>query len=104
LTDVVERHPIEVLTRVDLVVRGGRLVSPSGIISAGLAVRGGIIVAISHEDALPEAREAIDATGSTSFPVSSTRTSTFDPRDTSTLEGPPGWGQMVTRQGGGRPR
>jgi dihydroorotase len=45
LTDVVERHPIEVLTRVDLVVRGG------------------IIVAISHEDALPEAREAIDATG-----------------------------------------
>jgi dihydroorotase len=63
LGDVVERHPIEVLTRVDLVVRGGRLVSPSGIISAGLAVRGGIIVAISHEDALPEAREAIDATG-----------------------------------------
>ena len=45
------------------VVRGGRIVSSSGIISAGLAVRVGIIVAISHEDALPEAREAIDATG-----------------------------------------
>ncbi len=48
---------------VDLVIRGGRLVSSTGIISAGIAIEGGVIVAISRDDALPDSRETIDATG-----------------------------------------
>jgi len=48
---------------VDLVVRGGRIVASTGIVTAGIAVRDGIIVAVSHDDALPEARQTIDAAG-----------------------------------------
>ncbi len=48
---------------VDLVIRGGRLVSSTGIMSAGIAIEGGVIVAISRDDALPDSRETIDATG-----------------------------------------
>jgi len=48
---------------VDLVIRGGRLVSSTGIMSAGIAIEGGVIVAISRDDALPNSRETIDATG-----------------------------------------
>ena len=48
---------------VDLVIRGGRLVSSTGIVSAGIAIEGGVIVAISRDDALPDSRETIDATG-----------------------------------------
>ena len=47
----------------DLVIRGGRLVSSTGIMSAGIAIEGGVIVAISRDDALPDSRETIDATG-----------------------------------------
>ena len=48
---------------VDLVIRGGRLVSSTGIMSAGIAIEGGVIVVISRDDALPDARETIDAIG-----------------------------------------
>jgi len=48
---------------VDLVVRGGTIVSSTGAMSAGIAVDGGVIVAIARDDALPEARETIDAAG-----------------------------------------
>ena len=48
---------------VDLVIRGGRLVSSTAIMSAGIAIEGGVIVAISRDDALPDSRETIDATG-----------------------------------------
>jgi len=48
---------------VDLVIRGGRLVSSTGIMSAGIAIEGGVIVAISRDDALPDSRETIEATG-----------------------------------------
>ena len=48
---------------VDLVVRGGKIVSSTGIVSAGVVVRDGTIVAIALDEALPEGRETIDATG-----------------------------------------
>jgi len=48
---------------VDLVIRGGRLVSSTGTMSAGVAVEGGVIVAVADDGGLPEARETIDATG-----------------------------------------
>jgi len=48
---------------VDLVVRGGRIVSPEGVVAAGLAVRDGVIVAMAGDEALPDARDTIDATG-----------------------------------------
>src|SRR5947209_3375312 len=51
------------LATVDLVVRGGTIVSSTGAMSAGIAVDGGVIVAIARDDALPEARETIDAAG-----------------------------------------
>jgi len=48
---------------VDLVVRGGIVVSPAGVVAAGLAVQDGVIVAVAEDDALPDAREIIDAAG-----------------------------------------
>ncbi len=48
---------------VDLVVRGGRLVSATGTVAAGVAVRDGVIVAVAADDALPEGRQTIDAAG-----------------------------------------
>src|SRR5207245_9469366 len=57
------RHACMSPGAVDLVIRGGRLVSSTGIMSAGIAIEGGVIVAISRDDALPDSRETIDATG-----------------------------------------
>lgn len=48
---------------VDLVIRGGTLVSAEGRIVAGVAVNHGIIVAIGNEQLLPPAKETIDASG-----------------------------------------
>src|SRR6266511_78888 len=48
---------------VDLIVRGGMVVVPGGIVRASLAVRDGVIVGVSDDDALPRAREIIDASG-----------------------------------------
>src|ERR671925_377960 len=53
---------------VDLVVRGGKIVSSTGLVGASIGVRDGVIVAISHEDELPEAREILDASGKYVFP------------------------------------
>lgn len=47
----------------DLVIRGGTIVAPEGSVSAGLAVRGGVVVAIAAEGDLPAAAETIDARG-----------------------------------------
>ena len=48
---------------VDLVIRGGQVVSPHGTLAGGLAIHDGVIVAVSADDALPPAREVIDASG-----------------------------------------
>ena len=48
---------------VDLVIHGGRIVSPETVIEASIAIRGGTIVAVGDADAMPEAKETFDATG-----------------------------------------
>jgi allantoinase len=48
---------------VDLIVRGGMVVVPGGIVRASLAVQDGVIVGLSDDEALPRAREIIDAAG-----------------------------------------
>ncbi len=53
---------------VDTVVAGGRVVTPSGVMEAAVAVEGGRIVAVGEESALPQARERIDATGKIVLP------------------------------------
>ena len=47
----------------DLVVSNARLVTPSGVTRGGFAVRDGKFASISDDDALPDARERIDARG-----------------------------------------
>lgn len=51
------------MTGADLVVRGGRVVSPHGTLETGLAIANGVIVAIGDPAALPPAAEVIDARG-----------------------------------------
>ncbi|MDV8009217.1 dihydroorotase [Rhodococcus sp. IEGM 1318] len=49
--------------RVDTIVANGRVVSPSGVVDAAIAIRDGRVVAIGDESVLPEATERIDAEG-----------------------------------------
>jgi dihydroorotase len=51
------------MNEVDLVITGGRLVSPESIASQAIAVDAGKIVGIGAADAMPPGRERIDATG-----------------------------------------
>jgi allantoinase len=48
---------------VDLVVAGGRLVTPDGVAEAAVAVEDGIIVAIGRDGAMPPARRRVEADG-----------------------------------------
>jgi dihydroorotase len=48
---------------VDLVIVGGRVVRPDGVLDAAIAVDGGSIAAIGAPETLPPARERIDASG-----------------------------------------
>ncbi len=48
---------------VDLVVKNAKLVSPRGILEGGVAVDGGVIVALAKEPNLPEADVVLDAGG-----------------------------------------
>jgi dihydroorotase len=47
----------------DLVIRGGKVVSPDSVIAASVAITGGRIVAVGADDAMPPAKESLDATG-----------------------------------------
>ncbi|WP_283138320.1 dihydroorotase [Rhizohabitans arisaemae] len=49
--------------QVDTLIKGGRLVTPHGIVDAAIAVRDGRITAIGDEDSLPAAAEVIDCAG-----------------------------------------
>jgi dihydroorotase len=51
------------VTTADLVIHGGRIVSPESVIEASLAVRDGKIFAVGAAEAMPEARETFDASG-----------------------------------------
>ena len=48
---------------VDLIVRGGRVVTPTEVLETAVAVRAGKIVALGAESMLPPAERTIDATG-----------------------------------------
>ena len=51
------------MSNVDLVIRGGKIVSPEQIIDASIAIDGGRIVAIGHDDLMPSARQEMRADG-----------------------------------------
>jgi dihydropyrimidinase len=53
---------------VDLIVRGGRVVTATDDFEAAVAIKGGRIVAIAPEAVLPPADRVIDATGKVVFP------------------------------------
>ena len=48
---------------IDLVIRGGKIVSPDGIIEASVAVCGELIVAVGHDDLMPTASREMRADG-----------------------------------------
>lgn len=53
---------------VDVVVKNAKLVSPRGIIEAGVAIKDGIIVSVARDIHLPDAIETIDANGNYVLP------------------------------------
>jgi dihydroorotase len=48
---------------VDLVIRGGTVVSPDLALAASVAIKDGVIVAVGAQAAMPAARETLDASG-----------------------------------------
>ncbi|MDD4364001.1 MAG: allantoinase AllB [Atribacterota bacterium] len=54
--------------KVDLVVKNAKIVSPAGIVEAGLAVKGEKFVAIAKDEELPQAEKIIDAKGNYVMP------------------------------------
>src|SRR5207244_12521600 len=53
---------------VDLIVKGGHVVTASDVVDASVAIKGGRIVALAPEEFLPPADRVIDATGKLVFP------------------------------------
>jgi len=53
---------------VDLIVRGGRIVTATDVFEAAVAIKRGAIVAIGPEEMLPPADRVIDAAGKIVFP------------------------------------
>ena len=49
--------------KLDLLVRGGRVVTPTEVLETAVAMSDGRIVALGAEDVLPPAERTIDATG-----------------------------------------
>ena len=48
---------------VDLVINGGTIVSPDANYAASIAIKDGVIHAIGAPEAMPQAKETLDATG-----------------------------------------
>jgi dihydroorotase len=48
---------------IDLVIRGAQVVSPEAIRPASVAIAGGKVVAVGHDDLMPPARETLNADG-----------------------------------------
>jgi dihydroorotase/allantoinase len=67
----------------DLVVKNSKLVSPSGILDAGVAVKDGVVVAVARDVHLPKADKVIDAKGNYVLPgLLDGHTHTFLPPET----------------------
>ncbi|MET0969798.1 MAG: allantoinase, partial [Tardiphaga sp.] len=47
----------------DLVINGGTIVSPDASYKASIAIKDGVILAIGAPDAMPAAKQTLDATG-----------------------------------------
>jgi dihydroorotase len=47
----------------DLVIRGGRVVSPDSVVEACVAIKDGLIVSVGADATMPPARETLDAAG-----------------------------------------
>jgi dihydroorotase len=48
---------------VDLIIRGGQVVTPDAVFKASVAIDGGAIVAVGADELMPQARESLDARG-----------------------------------------
>ena len=51
------------MSQVDLVIRGGKVVSPDRIVQASVAIDGEHIVAVGHDDVMPTGRQEVRADG-----------------------------------------
>ncbi|HXW23762.1 MAG TPA: allantoinase AllB [Xanthobacteraceae bacterium] len=51
------------MSDVDLVIRGGQVVTPDAVFAASVAVKDGVIAAVGADDLMPPARQALDARG-----------------------------------------
>lgn len=51
------------MSQVDLVIRGGKVVSPERIVQASVAIDGEHIVAVGHDDVIPTGRQEVRADG-----------------------------------------
>lgn len=51
------------MSTVDMIIRGGQVVSPDRIVPASVAIEGGVIVAVGHDDVMPAGREEVRADG-----------------------------------------
>src|SRR5262245_50966634 len=51
------------MSTADLVIRGGKVVSPDSVIEACVAIKDGVVIAVGAEEAMPGARETLDARG-----------------------------------------
>jgi dihydroorotase len=51
------------VSEVDLVIRGGQVVTPDAVFAASVAIKDGAIVAVGADALMPQAREVLDARG-----------------------------------------
>jgi dihydroorotase len=51
------------MSEVDLVIRGGHVVTPDAVFSASIAVKDGVVAAVGADELMPPAREVLDASG-----------------------------------------
>src|SRR4051794_31506483 len=52
-----------IMIQADLVIRGGKVVSPDSVIEASVAIKDGRIVSVGADETMPPARETLDANG-----------------------------------------
>jgi dihydroorotase len=51
------------MTEADLVIRGGKVVSPDSVVEASVAIKDGKILAVGADEAMPLAKDTLDARG-----------------------------------------
>jgi dihydroorotase len=51
------------MMKADLVIHGGKVVSPDSVVDASVAIKDGAVVAVGSDAAMPEAHESLDASG-----------------------------------------